>query len=89
MSSFPHDPKQVSGEDAEADGGRGKKRRSSLVGGGGATLPTGFADMTLDSLDECFDKILHLGKRAQRHEDYIKKLMLAQRETRLGIAEVS
>ena len=66
---------------------RGRRKRSSLVGGGGATLPNGFADMTLDSLDETYDLVAELDKRTEKTEDMIKKLMESQREIRLGMGE--
>lgn len=73
---------------AAADMGRGRRKRSSLVGGGGATLPNGFADMTLDSLDETYDLVAELDKRTEKTEDMIKKLMESQREIRLGMGEL-
>ena len=62
------------------------KRRSTLMGSGGATLPSGFADTVLDSMDETFDVVVNMDRRQHKLETTVAELKMSVQQIHLGLA---
>ena len=56
------------------------------MGSGGATLPSGFADTVLDSMDETFDVVVNMDRRQHKLETTVAELKMSVQQIHLGLA---
>ena len=63
-----------------------QRKRSTLMGSGGATLPSGFADTVLDSMDETFDVVVNMDRRQHKLETTVAELKTSVQQIHLGLA---
>jgi len=63
-----------------------QRKRSTLMGGGGATLPCGFADTVMDSMDETFDVVVNMNRRQHKLETTVAELKTSVQQIHLGLA---